>query len=326
MNAKPGAENLPTTANAPLRTMARNTATEAVRQPIHAILLLLGVSMQALHPLLAAFTLGSDDLLLLELGLSSIFLLGMFLAAFTAALALGEELRRQTVLTVLSKPISRTRLLLGKFFGISLALGCAWWVWGWSLLLSVRHGVIMTARDKIDVPVMTFGLGAIGLAIGLAAFSNWRTRVSFPARLNRNFVILAPLAALLTLSLTPEWQIQAPWTDVDGRIIGALFLLYLSMVMLGAVALAASTRLGTMATLAVTSVVFVVGMIGGTLLGDSALRFVLPNLQYLWVGDGLIRGAEPGLSVWISAAAWALTYTAAIVAIAAALFRTRDVS
>ena len=313
-------------ANSPIRTIARNTATEAVRQPIHAILLLLGVSMQALHPLLAAFTLGDDDLLLLELGLSSIFLLGMFLAAFTSALALGEELRTQTVLTVLSKPISRTRLLLGKFFGISLALGCAWWVWSCGLLLSVRHGVIMTARDKIDMPVLAIGLGTIALAVALAAWANWRTRVSFPARLNRNFVFLAPAAALITLSLSPTWQLQAPWGDLEGRVLGALGLLYLSMVLLGAVALAASTRLGTMATLAVTSAVFVVGMVGGAILGDSPLRFALPNLQYLWVGDGLIRGAEPGWSVWISAGLWALTYTAAMVAVAAALFRTRDVS
>ena len=99
-----------------------------------------------------------------------------------------------------------------------------------------------------------------------------------------------------------------------------------AMLILGAVALAASTRLGTMATLAVTSSVFVLGMVGGAIAGGAWWRTLLPNLQYLWVSDGLIRGADLTWGAGLSSSLWALTYTAAMVALAAALFRTRDVS
>ena len=315
-----------TTGSPPVVTIALNTATEAMRQPIHAILLLLGIGLQALNPLVAAFTLGDDDKLLLELGLSTIFLLGMFLAAFTAALALGDEIRRQTVLTVLSKPISRTSLLLGKFLGIALSLASAWWVWSCALLLAVRHQVIMTARDTADAPVLTFGFLGLGVAVALSFWSNWRHGRSFPSRISRHLLWIAPLATFVVLCLDKEWQLQSPLTDLNRDVLGALILLYEAMLILGAVALAASTRLGTMATLAVTSSVFVVGMVGSALAGEAAWRFVLPNLQYLWVSDGLIRGAELSVGSVVASSLWALVYTIAVVALAAALFRTRDVS
>ncbi len=315
-----------TLGRSPVITIALNTATEAMRQPIHAILLLLGIGLQGLNPLVAAFTLGDDDQLLLELGLSTIFLLGMFLASFTAALALGDEIRRQTVLTVLSKPISRTSLLLGKFLGIALALGSAWWVWSFALLLSVRHQVIMTVRDGADAPVITFACAGLGLAMGLSFWSNWRHGSSFPSRISRHLVWIAPLATVCVFSFNKEWQLQSPLSDLDGNVLGALVLLYEAMLILGAVALAASTRLGTMATLAVTSAVFVVGMVGGAIAGGASWRFLLPNLQYLWVSDGLIRGADLTWGAGIASSVWALSYTIALVALAAALFRTRDVS
>ncbi len=306
--------------------VAVNTATESIRQPIHAVLLLLGIGLQALNPIVSAYTLGEDNLLLQELGLSSIFLVGMFLASFTAALALGDEIRRQTVLTVLSKPIDRTTLLLGKFLGISFVLGCAWWIWSLTFLLALRHEVIMTARDSIDPPVLVFGLGGLTLSILEAFYANWRNRRSFPARLNRNLISIAPIATLLAFSLNRSWGWQSPTSEWDGQISMALLLLFEGMLLLGAVGLTASTRLGTMATLAVTSLVFVLGMVGDAIAGDSLLRYAIPNLQLLWVSEGLIRGAEVTGSLFIAATVWALTYTSALLAFAAALFRNRDVS
>lgn len=309
-----------------LLPIAANTFTEAVRQPIHAILLLLGIGLQALNPMVAAYTLGDDDLLLLELGLSTIFLLGMFLAAFTASLALGDEIRRQTVLTVLAKPVSRDTLLLGKFLGIAGALAVAWLVWGLALLLALRHSVPMRATDPGDGPVLAFAGGGLLLALALAFWANWRHRRSFPARLGLHLAWISVVATGLALSFDKTWAWQGPLVDLDGNVLAALLLLLEGMLLLGAVALAASTRLPTMATLAVTSAVFAVGMVGEALLGDSPLRFALPNLQLLWVSEGLLRGEDltMGTLGWVSA--WALVYTAAVLAVASALFRGRDVS
>jgi ABC-type transport system involved in multi-copper enzyme maturation permease subunit len=312
-------------ARTPVLAIAANTCTEAIRQPIHAILLLIGIGLLAVNPLVSAFTLGDDDLLLLELALSTVFVCGMFLAAFTAALSLGEEIRRHTVLAVLAKPVSRPALLLGKFIGIAVALASAWWIWGLALLLSLRHGAQMRPTDPADGPVLALGLGALILALALAFLENWRRRRSFSARLVRHLLTIGTAATIAALSLDPGWRWQGPAADLDGNVLGATLLLLEAMLLLGAAALAASTRLGTMATLASTGAVFVVGMIGGSVAGSSPLRHVLPNLQLLWVSDGLLRGGELTAEVLVAQTLWCAVYTGAILALAVALFRTRDV-
>jgi len=309
----------------PLLAIAGNTCTEAIRQPIHAILLLIGIGLLAVNPLVSAFTLGDDDLLLLELGLSTVFVCGMFLAAFTAALSLGEEIRRHTVLAVLAKPVSRPALLLGKFLGIAVALASAWWIWGLALLLSLRHGAGARPTDPMDGPVLSLGLGALLLSLSLAFYENWRRRRSFPARLVRHLLTIGSAGTIAALSFDPRWHWQGPAADLEGDVLGAILLLLEAMLILGAAALAASTRLGTMATLAATGAVFVVGMIGGSIAGSSPWRHLLPNLQLLWVSDGLLRGGELTAEVLVAQSLWAIAYTGAILALAVALFRTRDV-
>jgi len=314
-----------TTHRTPVIAIASNTCTEAIRQPIHAILLLIGIGLLAVNPLVSAFTLGDDDLLLLELALSTIFVCGMFLAAFTAALSLGEEIRRHTVLAVLAKPVSRAALLLGKFLGIAVALASAWWIWGLALLLTLRHGVPMRPTDPLDGPVLALGGGGLVLSILLAFAENWRRRRSFPARLVRHLLTIGTAGTIAALSLDPEWRWQSPATDLDGNVLGAALLLLEAMLLLGAAALAASTRLGTMATLAATGAVFLVGMVGASIAGSAAWRHALPNLQLLWVSDGLLRGGEITARVLIAQSAWCAAYTGGILALAVALFRTRDV-
>lgn len=310
---------------APILAIAANTCTEAIRQPIHAILLLVGIGLLAVNPLVSAFTLGDDDLLLLELALSTVFVCGMFLAAFTAALSLGEEIRRHTVLAVLAKPVSRPALLIGKFLGIAVALASAWWIWGLALLLSLRHGAPMRRIDPADGPVLVVGFGALLLALFLAFWENWRRRRSFPARLVRHLLVIGTAGALIALSFDPEWRWQGPAADLDGDVLGATLLLLEAMLLLGAAALAASTRLGTMATLAATGAVFVAGMVGGSIAGDAAWRRLLPDLQLLWVSDGLIRGGGVTAELLLAQTMWCAAYTGAILALAVALFRTRDV-
>ncbi|MFQ5655144.1 MAG: ABC transporter permease, partial [Planctomycetota bacterium] len=82
-----------------IRAVARNTFTESIRQPIFLVLLLLGIGLLAINPALSAYTLGDDNKLLLDLGLSTLLLAGMFLAAFTSTGVLSDEIERRTVLT-----------------------------------------------------------------------------------------------------------------------------------------------------------------------------------------------------------------------------------
>ena len=102
--------------------LANNTFVETVRQPIYAVLLLATAAMLVLNVSLAGFTLEDDDKLLLDLGLSTLMLSGLFLSAFSATGVLTREIENKTVLTVISKPVGRPLFILGKFAGLLAAL------------------------------------------------------------------------------------------------------------------------------------------------------------------------------------------------------------
>ena len=60
-----------------LLAIARNAFLESIRQPIFAVLLIVGILAMVLNVNLAAFTLEDDNKLLIDLGLSTLFLAGL---------------------------------------------------------------------------------------------------------------------------------------------------------------------------------------------------------------------------------------------------------
>ena len=88
--------------------IAINTFVETIRQPIYGVLLLATFAMLILNVSLAGFTLEDDNKLLLDLGLSTLMLSGLFLSAFSATGVLTREIENKTVLTALQEE-SRSR-------------------------------------------------------------------------------------------------------------------------------------------------------------------------------------------------------------------------
>jgi ABC-type transport system involved in multi-copper enzyme maturation permease subunit len=106
-------------------SIARNGFLESIRQPVFVVLLLGGTLAMVLNVNLAAFTLEDDNKLLIDLGLSTLFIAGLLLAAFTATSVLSREIENKTVLTVVSKPVTRAAVIVGKFLGVAVALAVA---------------------------------------------------------------------------------------------------------------------------------------------------------------------------------------------------------
>ncbi|NCY03513.1 MAG: hypothetical protein EBX36_11555, partial [Planctomycetia bacterium] len=176
-----------------LLTIARNAFLESIRQPIHTVIICGAVLALVLNVNLAGFTLEDDTKLLVDLGLSTLFLAGLLLAAFTATGVLSREIENKTVITVVSKPVPRPLVVLGKFLGVTGSIAIAYWLLAVVFLLTVRHRVQTSVRDEdiFDGPVMTFGLLAALAAFGLAGLANYLYRSSFPA----TFAVLGAVAA-----------------------------------------------------------------------------------------------------------------------------------
>jgi len=99
----------------------RHTFVEAVLQPIYSLLLAVGAAVLVIFALLPFFTLGEDTNMFKSVGLDIILLLTLIATLFATSKSIYEEIEDRTMLTLMSKPISRLEVMVGKYLGIITA-------------------------------------------------------------------------------------------------------------------------------------------------------------------------------------------------------------
>ena len=113
-----------------LYTITRNTFLESLRQPIVLVITIVGSVLIWLNLSIAAYTFDDDNKILIDCGLGTLALAGLLVAGFCATGVLSAEIETRTVLTVVSKPVSRVVFVLGKFLGVALAVMLVYWLLG----------------------------------------------------------------------------------------------------------------------------------------------------------------------------------------------------
>jgi len=119
--------------------IVRHSFLESIVQPIYSLLLATGAGILLIFAALPFFTLGYDTIMYQAVGLDVILVLVLISTLFATSKSIFEEIEDRTMLTLMSKPVSRWEVLLGKYLGIVLAaalavgaLGaifviCSWW-------------------------------------------------------------------------------------------------------------------------------------------------------------------------------------------------------
>ncbi|MCC6677784.1 MAG: ABC transporter permease [Phycisphaerales bacterium] len=261
-------------------SIARNTFVEALRQPVFFVLVMLSGVIQLFNVWGSAFSMGmqessevqGDDKIMLDVGMGTIFVLGTLLAAFIATAVVSREIENKTVLTVVSKPVARWVMIVGKYAGIAGAILVAVLTMLLFLYFSIRHGVMSTASDNLDQPVLVFSLSAVFLAILIAGWCNFFYGWNFP---QTSVVLMLPLLLvgyLLVLSLSKEWKWQPITKDFKPQITLACTCLVMAIMVLTAAATAASTRLGQVMTIVVCAGLFIATLLTDHFIGRYAFR------------------------------------------------------
>jgi len=319
---------------AKIASVARNCFTETIRQPLYGTILATTAGLLVMNVALSAYTLDDDNKLLKDLGLSTLLMSGLFLSAFSASGVVTREIENKTVLTVISKPIGRPSFVIGKFFGLIGALAVASYLCGIVFLLTVRHKVMQTGSQHYDMPVILFGIGAVFACVIMAGFANYFYGYQFASTSIWLAVPLMTFAILLVCLIDPEWKLQSPGKDfLDGQILIAIVLVFLTIMILTAIAIAASTRLGQVMTLAICTGILLVGLVSDYLFGLSANQnlyakiayWITPNIAFLWVTDAITQGTEITIRYLCTLMLYVFAYTAAAICFAIALFQKREV-
>jgi len=128
--------------------IARTTAKEAMAQPVFFVLLALGAFAIIVFPFIPYNTFGEDIKMLKGSGLTTIRVLAIILVLWTASVSIASEIEGRTALTLLSKPVGRRQLIIGKFLGIIAPAAILFIVLGALFLASVSYKVQYDARES----------------------------------------------------------------------------------------------------------------------------------------------------------------------------------
>ena len=322
-----------------LLAIARNAFLEMVRQPIFGAMILVTFAVLIADVPLSSWTMGgetaqykkTDQQLLVNLGMSTLLISGLLVAAFGASGVVSREIRDRTILTVVSKPLSRATVVIGKYVGVAAAVTLAFGVCTVGFLLTVRHGVLPSVSDPVDWPVIVLGLGALATALLAAMFCNWSFRWHFVSSFVMFSAVLMTAALMVVSFFGKHWEASPIGLELPFNLPHALVLMWLSNLVFAAVAVAASTRLGQAMTLLTCVGFFLVGLWGSSLLGSPGgsaamqfLRGAVPDLKFFYVLDALIR--EKAIS--LTYIGWAVLYDLflilATLSIGVILFQTRE--
>jgi len=102
--------------------IARNTFRENIRDKILYNLILFALIMILSSIALGQLTLGHEQKVIVDLGLSSISIFGTLIAIFIGISLVYKELEKRTVYALLAKPVHRHEFILGKYLGLLCTL------------------------------------------------------------------------------------------------------------------------------------------------------------------------------------------------------------
>lgn len=315
--------------------IAINAFMELIRQPIFLLLVTASAFFEVFLACVPYFGFGDDPKMVKDSVLAVMLLAGLLGAVLSASASLAREIHSGTALAVLSKPVGRARFLLAKYAGVAAALTVLTYVNLLAALLASR--MAYDAYGNTDR--LALGLWSLSLALAYAAggFSNFFLRRPFVSDAVLSLLVTATLGFVLINYLDRDGKLQAFATGLDWRMAPAGLLILFAVWVLAALAMACSTRLEMISTLAVCSALFLVGLMSpyffgglaakGSWLG-SVLYTALPNWQIFWLADAMESDkAIPGVWSYLGKAfAYCLCYAGAALMVALALFEDRELS
>ena len=256
--------------------IAGNTFRETVRDKILYNLILFALIMIFSSLAIGQLTLGNEDKVILNLGLAAISVFGTMIAIFIGTGLVYKEIEKRTVYALLSKPVRRSELIVGKYFGLVFTL-------------------------LVSLLIMTAGLELALLYAGGAE----------------------------------------PWSYV--RLLPAVFMIFLSLCLVTALALFFSTFTTPVLSVLFTLFLWIIGHFGNDLknFGEltkstatewltNVLYYIIPNFsnfqmldgRYVLQAEGYSQTANP----WAFAGIvfYCVVYAAMVLSFGIVIFRRRD--
>jgi ABC-type transport system involved in multi-copper enzyme maturation permease subunit len=227
--------------------IAVNVFRESVRDKVLYNLVLFAILLMGASYLIGQLTAGQDIKIIKDLGLASIAIFGLFISVFIGIGLVSKEVERRSIYSLVSKPIHRYQLVLGKYAGLvlTLAVNVGIMVAGFYLVLAYMQWMappdMLLALDgpaldprMLKAVVLTFTELSVVTAIALffSTFSSPMLSAAFTAAFyvaghfsadlrNFNQIVDSKLVSIVTRGLYWLLPNLAPF-DVKNQVVHAL--------------------------------------------------------------------------------------------------------
>jgi ABC-type transport system involved in multi-copper enzyme maturation permease subunit len=149
-----------------IAAIAVNVFRESVRDKVLYNLVAFAILLIGASYLIGQLTAGQDVKIIKDLGLGATSMFGLFIAVFIGIGLVSKEVERRSIYSLLSKPIHRYQLVIGKYCGLVLTLAVNLSVMAAALYLVLAYMAAGTswAARAWDAPALD---PALLIAIGL---------------------------------------------------------------------------------------------------------------------------------------------------------------
>lgn len=124
---------------------------DSVRDRIAYNLVFFAVLLMAASFLLAQLTAGQDVKIIKDLGLAAATFIGVLIAVFIGIGLVAKEVERRSIYSLLSKPITRSQFVLGKYLGLvfTLVVNLA--------IMALAYFAVLTFLDRLTPDTVKLG-------------------------------------------------------------------------------------------------------------------------------------------------------------------------
>lgn len=156
--------------------IARNTFREAVRDRVFALVGVFGLLLVSSSIVLSPLTIGAQQKLVADIGLASISVFSVLVVLFVGSGLVSKEVDKRTIMTILSKPVSRFEYLFGKYLGLLGTIGVM--IFSMTVLFAVA---LLATGSRFELSyLLSLGLTVVEMMVVTAVvifFSSFTTSV-----------------------------------------------------------------------------------------------------------------------------------------------------
>lgn len=183
--------------------IAFNTFREAMRNKILYTLIFFAILVTGLSILLSTAVLGTYTHVIIDIGLGAIEVFCTLIAIFVGITLVHKEMELRTIYVIISRPVPRWQVILGKYLGLLLTLCLEMLIMG-----GVLFGIVALFGEAERIPDLALAIALIGVKVMLITsiavlFSSFSTPI-LSGMLTLAFYVIAATSRFLEVFLAKD--------------------------------------------------------------------------------------------------------------------------